>query len=104
MMVVSSGPSAGGNVWMAPLISMVAERSGRRVLRTRRIDWPVRFCTVREMASAVHVPQVVIAGDHLGGGHHGCRDVGDVAFEAGQAAGAGERGLVEREPVLGGLD
>ena len=49
MMVVSSGPSAGGNVWMAPLISMVAERSGRRVLRTRRIDWPVRFCTVREM-------------------------------------------------------
>jgi hypothetical protein len=32
MMVVSPGPSAGGNVWMAPLISMVAERSGRRVL------------------------------------------------------------------------
>ena len=54
MMVVSPGPSAGGNVWMAPLISMVAERSGRRVLRTRRIDWPVRFCTVREMASAVN--------------------------------------------------
>jgi len=54
MMVVSSGPSAGGNVWMAPLISMVAERSGRRVLSTRRSDRPVRFCTVREIASAAN--------------------------------------------------
>jgi hypothetical protein len=33
---------------MVPLISMVAERSGRRVLRRRRIDRPVRFCAVRE--------------------------------------------------------
>ena len=31
-------------------------------------------------------------------------DVGDVAFEPGQRAGAGERGLVEHGPVLGVLD
>jgi site-specific DNA recombinase len=60
------------------------------------------FCQLRK--DHLDVPQVVVAGDHLGGGHHGCRDVGDVAFEAGQAPGAGERGLIQREPVLGGLD
>ena len=60
------------------------------------------FCQLRK--DHLDVPQVVVAGDHLGGGHHGCRDVGDVAFEAGQAPGAGQRGLIEHEPVLGGLD
>jgi site-specific DNA recombinase len=60
------------------------------------------FCQLRK--DHLDVPQVVVAGDHLGGGHHGCRDVGDIAFEARQALGAGERGLIEHEPAPGGLD
>jgi site-specific DNA recombinase len=66
-------------------------------------DGPHRpFCQLRK--DHLNMPQVVVAGDHLGGGHHGCRDVGDIAFQAGQAPGAGERGLIQHEPALGGLD
>ena len=98
MMVVSSGPSAGGNVWMAPLISMVAERSGRRVLQDpadrlagavldgagdgERGEHDGQVCFDGVAGAGEHgpggevcfghaerlldVPQVVVAGDHLG--------------------------------------
>lgn len=53
-MAVAAGLISGGSVWTVPLIWMVAERRGLRVRRTRRIDSPVRSCTVRERATAVN--------------------------------------------------
>src|SRR5262245_27000294 len=53
-MVSMSGLSAGGIVLVTPLMSMVAERSGLRVRRNGRSDRPVRFCRVRDTASAVN--------------------------------------------------
>ena len=43
----------------------------------------------------LHVPQLVIRGDHLTGAHQACRNVGDVALEAHQGAGPGQGGLVQ---------
>ena len=71
MMVVSSGPSAGGNVWVVPLISTVAERSGRRVLKD----------PAERLAGAV----LHGAGDGERGEHDG-----QVRFDG--VAGAGEHG------------
>ena len=54
MMVCWSGGMAGGMVVIVPLTSMVAERRGRRALRTRRRDHPVRSWMVRVTASAAN--------------------------------------------------
>ena len=43
----------------------------------------------------LHVPQLVIRGDHLTGAHQAGRNVGDVALEAHQGAGPGQGGLVQ---------
>src|SRR5665648_422108 len=45
---------AGGKVWVAPLISMVAERRGRSWRTTLRIARPVRFWVSRATARAVN--------------------------------------------------
>ena len=42
------------------------------------------------------LPQVVVAGDDLTGGHHGGGDVGDVALQADQASRAGQGDLVQQ--------
>src|SRR5674476_1129966 len=45
---------AGGKVWVAPLISMVAERRGRSWRTTLRMARPVRFWVSRATARAVN--------------------------------------------------
>jgi len=126
---------AGGKVWVAPLISMVAERRGRSWRTTLRMARPVRFWVSRATARAVntgqvrfdrvsgpvehgsggqvgladpegllHVPQVVVAADHLGRWHEGGGDVGDVPLQACQAPGAGQGGLVQGAGAGGGRD
>ena len=49
-----AGGTWGAKVWVAALIAMVAERSGRSCRMTLRMDSPVRAWTSRARASAVN--------------------------------------------------
>jgi hypothetical protein len=75
----------------ASMVSRVRANSGRAA----RSDHPERL---------LDAPQVVVAGDHLAGGHDVGFDVGDVALEPSQAAGARERTFIEGEVVVCCLD
>src|SRR4051794_3761536 len=52
-MASCSAGMAGANVWLVPLIAMVAERRRLSCLMTLRTGSPVRACRSRETANAV---------------------------------------------------
>ena len=52
----------------------------------------------------LHVPQLVVGGDDLGGVHQAGRHVGDVALEPSQAPGPGQGCLIEDLVSLAGGD
>lgn len=72
---------SGGEIWAAPLMVMVALRSGIQV-------------GLGHAEGLLDGPQVLVLGDHFGSWHRLDGHVGAIAFEADQRLGPGEAGFI----------